>query len=185
MSKVRRYARGELTYEILVAVAKGALVTAAVIIALSGIGFRRRRRGPRAANGEGREREEDSRTYYATLARLKKQGMLSRRVGKWKVTKRGRSYLSERGEGIARGVHGYPKTRSATRVIVAFDVPERFGSRRATLREALRALDFSMLQKSVWIGWNTIPRELLDDLREWKIIRYVHVFEVARPGTVE
>jgi len=45
-------------------------------------------------------------------------------------------------------------------------------------------LGFTMLQKSLWIGSNKIPEEFIEDLKEWKIIEYVHIFEVTKKGTL-
>ncbi len=78
----------------------------------------------------------------------------------------------------------YKKEKGESPTIVAFDIPERFRARRAMLREALGMLDYKLLQQSVWIGKNKIPAEFLEDLRDAGIIRFVHIFEVKKEGTI-
>lgn len=181
----RRYGRGELAYKILATVAKGTLITAMVLVALSGTGSCRRKQSHEKSIKEIEE-EENRKSYYVTLYRLKKQGMLVKNGGKWKIAQKGMDYIEKIREKVPIWkIQKYPKMKINTKIIVAFDIPERFRHKRATLRGALTSLEFSMLQKSLWIGSNKIPKKLLIDLKEWGIIKYVHIFEVTREGTIK
>lgn len=69
--------------------------------------------------------------------------------------------------------------------IVAFDVPERERQKRAWLREALRTLNFTILQQSLWIGTAAVPREFLEDLRRHRLLPFVHIFAVSKTGSLK
>ncbi len=78
----------------------------------------------------------------------------------------------------------YAKKSSNQFVIVTFDIPEIEKRKRQWLRFALQALDFTMLQKSVWIGKTKIPKELLDDLLKLHLVEYVEIFEISKTGSL-
>ena len=42
-----------------------------------------------------------------------------------------------------------------------------------------------MIHKSVWIGKEKIPQELIIDLEELKILNFVEIFEVTKQGTLK
>ena len=69
--------------------------------------------------------------------------------------------------------------------IVIFDIPEADRRKRFWLRSALKKLDFTMLQKSVWIGKTKLPQMFLDALRQEKLLSYVEIFEVSKKGSLK
>ena len=69
-------------------------------------------------------------------------------------------------------------------MIVVFDVPEKERRKRDWLRSVLKRLELKMVQKSVWIGKVKIPKELLDDLFNLKLLDYVEIFEVSKSGSL-
>ena len=70
-------------------------------------------------------------------------------------------------------------------IILSFDIPEREKNKRIWLRSALRNLEFKMLHRSVWIGENMLPKELVREISRLRMQRYVHVFSVIRKGTIK
>ncbi len=68
--------------------------------------------------------------------------------------------------------------------VVVFDIPEDEKYKRKWLRESLKNLNFTMLQKSVWIGKSKLPEEFILGLREFKLTPYVHIFLVKDKGTM-
>lgn len=69
--------------------------------------------------------------------------------------------------------------------IIIFDVPESERVKRFWLREALRNLNFKMLQKSVWAGKVVVPEDFFDDLRARSLLPFVEIFAVTKSGTLK
>lgn len=129
---------------------------------------------------------EEKRLFNSLIYKLKRDGLVKKEVkkdGKYNlsITAKGLAALRE----IRRKPNiRYRKTESKRLTIVIFDIPEEQRGKRDRLRETLINLGFKMSQKSVWIGRIKIPRELIEDLREQKIIKYVEIFEATRLGTL-
>jgi len=181
-----RYRRGELVYEILEGLLGGAMLAMMIVAALSGgaVGFRHRWR--KEGGWRDYQKEINEKSLYETLRRLKQQGMVIKKRNHWAITMKGREYLQKaKTKGEVWHFMKYPKEKSDSQIIFIFDIPERLRASRTKVRAALLALDFSMLQKSVWIGETNIPSEFLRDLKDWGVIRYVHIFTVGRRGTLK
>ena len=69
-------------------------------------------------------------------------------------------------------------------IIVIFDIPEILHEKRDWFRRALKNIDFSMLQKSVWIGRNRIPKTLLQDIAQNGLAKYIEFFSAVKIGTL-
>jgi DNA-binding PadR family transcriptional regulator len=125
--------------------------------------------------------------FYSLLNKLKNQGFIKKEEKNkktiWSITQKGLEKLKIIKEKRKRKLN-YPKEKSNTLIIITFDIPEQEKHKREWLRSVLVALDFKLLQKSVWIGKNKIPEEFLKDLREQKILNYVHIFKVSKGGTI-
>lgn len=123
--------------------------------------------------------------FYSLLTRLKNEGLIEKSKNKqgtlWRATVAGLEKLT-----LLKEKEMLYNTESDDKSkIIAFDVPEREKMKRHWLREALRIMNFRMLQKSLWIGKNKIPEAFLEDLRRKNILSYVHIFEVSRAGTIK
>lgn len=68
--------------------------------------------------------------------------------------------------------------------IVCFDIPETKRTQRAWFRQVLRHLQFTMLQKSVWMGNAKIPLQLLADLKRFGLLNYIQIVSVTKSGTL-
>jgi len=119
--------------------------------------------------------------YYLKInGFIKKESVGNRKYSKWNLTKKGKekTVIQQRRE----------KEKNAEKEnvfkIIIFDIPEDKRRKRAMIRESLERMEFSMLQKSVWIGKNRIPEDFLFDLKEWEVFDYVHIFTVEREGTI-
>ena len=127
--------------------------------------------------------------YRQRLYVLEQDGLISRsRKNKeitFTITKIGKERLNKiyLNENLVRD-YTYEKKKSEYPTIVTFDIPERWRGKRNWLREALRELEFTMIQKSVWIGMNKIPESLIKDLHDSKIFTYIDFFEVKKDGTI-
>ena len=69
--------------------------------------------------------------------------------------------------------------------IIIFDIPEEDRRKRVWLRSALKNLNFTMLQKSVWAGKSKLPHEFAIDLNKLKIISYVEIFAISKTGSLK
>jgi hypothetical protein len=120
--------------------------------------------------------------FYLILSKLKREGLVKNKEGKWSITSIGREKLAKLVGRMPRV--RYKKETDSTLKIVIFDVPEKEQHKRAWLRRRLVELGFKMLQKSVWAGRVKLPEEFLEDLREYKIFPYVDIFAVTKTGSI-
>jgi len=128
---------------------------------------------------------------FITLNRLKKEGFIrgekKSRNTVWSITKKGIDKLGlfKKLSLNSKNDIKYKKETFKSLVIVAFDIPERLRGCRAWLREVLKFLGFSMIQKSVWVGNCKIPEAFIIDLEKKEILKHVDIFEVGNKGTLQ
>ncbi len=121
--------------------------------------------------------------FRVALTRLSRDNLIERTSkGMWKLTARGKVKSD-----VLRRVTSYcDRTRSGERdTLVIFDVPKQLGKKRFWLRAELVALDFSPLQRSVWIGDGPIPEEFVAFLRDTNLLPHVHIFSIRFYGTLK
>ncbi len=130
--------------------------------------------------------------FYSLLNYLRKEGFVEKQKNKkgrnsfWKITLKGKKkleWLKKKQNKIL------PKTKYETQKdnelkIIIFDIPEKERYKRTWLRQNLLALDFSPLQKSVWIGNSQLPEEFLIELKDFSLIPYIEIFTVYKSGTI-
>jgi len=129
--------------------------------------------------------------FYKLIHKLRKEGfLLSKGRGQFAATPKGKMHWLKLQHRRASALPS-PSTYSISQdeqgelKIVIFDIPEKEKRKREWLRSILRALHFSMLQKSVWTGKTKIPEELLEDIKRLHLISYVEIFEITRTGSLE
>jgi len=192
--------RGEITVKILEAIGSAAVDFGDLLDAVLSAGYgasvsrmdyelskikRRRSRIENNISSYQRERQK----YYMMLSKLKKEGLVKEAFRQKKklltVTDKGREKLKNLKNSIeARLPKNYPIESGNKIIVVAFDIPERDKKRRNWLREILKTLNFSMVQKSVWIGKTKIPQELLGDLLKFHLMECVEIFEINKTGSL-
>jgi len=189
--------KGDLTAKILEALIDSVLSVGDLIDALlsSGYGasYSRMEFNLRAKERkrEGRLfKERERQRYYSLIYKLKRDGLIKEvdSMGNefLKATPKGKErfrFLEKRRENALPSVD-YNKQKYNKFVIVVFDVPEKERRKRDWLRSVLKRLELKMVQKSVWIGKVKIPKELLDDLFNLKLLDYVEIFEVSKSGSL-
>ena len=130
--------------------------------------------------------DTEAQEFYSLLNKLKREGFIKKKKAKlgsvWNITKTG---LNKLGLLKSRKTIKYSAEDDKKFKIIVFDVPELERWKRAWLREALVVLGFSMLQRSVWVGKKKIPEDFLEDLREKRLINYIHILEVGASGTIK
>jgi len=194
--------RGDITIQILEGLKDAAVDSADLIAAflISGYGAsqskitREAERIKRERMAEKMTKEDEKRIkhkYQNLIYKLKKDGLIKEskkdngkilivtRQGDKKLAKL--KELSEKSYLLKRC---YAVEQSKRLVIVAFDIPERVRHHRDWLRSVLENLGLTMIQKSVWMGKIKIPKTLIDDLVELKLIDFVEIFEVGNEGSL-
>lgn len=105
-----------------------------------------------------------------SLWRLRKQGFVEKKEGKYFLTKKGKSlmrYVLNRKRSVSKKWDG--KYR-----VVIFDIPEKESKKRSWLRQELYLLGYQKLQKSVFIGKHPLPADLIKEIKTAKIGNYVN-----------
>lgn len=128
---------------------------------------------------------QDMQRYYRILNHLQKQGFVARMKqdtrSLWKLTQTGRQKIKD----IRHSPRRYAVESDNETKIIIFDIPEKEKKQRNWLRAALQHIQFTILQKSVWIGTSAIPKEFLADLHERKLMSYIQIFAITKRGTLE
>lgn len=130
--------------------------------------------------------------YYKIIYKLKKSGLIEEKgISDKKVihlTTLGRDklvILKGKQKNNLPEIKSFKKERGDKYIIVIFDIPEKEKRKRAWLRNVLRNIGMEMKQKSVWIGKVKIPKKLLDNLYEYKLIDFVEIFEITKLGSLK
>jgi len=134
----------------------------------------------------------ERRSFHSLMNRLKRDGLITKkgegRGSDWHITKAGVRHLERLKENPRVSTQlpsrRYAKKKSASLVIVTFDIPERERRKRNWLRVQLVALGFEMLQKSVWIGKVQIPDDLVIDMKKCDLIPCVHILSIHKSGSI-
>lgn len=130
------------------------------------------------------------RNFSDFIYRLKKDGLVIEIVKKkkrfLKLTEKGRKILQILRENKpALPPRKYESEEDNLLKIIIFDIPEAEKRKREWLRDTLRNLKFTMLQKSVWAGKTKLPPEFIKDLDELNILSYVEIFAISRAGSLK
>lgn len=126
--------------------------------------------------------------FYSLLSRLKKQGFIKKEQKEnkifWKITPRGEQRIEK-----LKTIFHFPRINYKTEKddginLIIFDIPEKHRAKRQWLRHVLLSLDFTILQKSVWIGKNKLPEEFLKALAELDLMNFIHILKIFKTGTI-
>lgn len=170
--------------------------TADVMLCDRHTSYRKARRslfyGPREFKHSWSDWYRKRNAFYTLLHRLRKEGLVqSRKKGRivgWKITRDGLNkyaLLKKRMDNpYSLATATFEKTPKRGLVIIVFDIPERERVKRRWLRESLKSLDFTFIQKSVWLSNHELPEDFLQALRDRDLLEYVHIFSVSQRGTI-
>ncbi len=151
--------------------------------------YQKLRRGPRPFKTDWAEKYRETQRFHTFMNKLKREGFVARekqRKGSlWKITKKGKEKWKMLQEKAQWRVPDYAREDDGVTRVIAFDVPERERRNRIWLQSALQSFGFKPIQKSVLIGTCRIPKLFLEDLREKRMLAYVHMFEAGKNGTLE
>lgn len=188
--------RGDVIFKVLESIEKTALgftdlfevfLEVGYGASLGNLEYRLRKKESKRADEERRRRIAQN--YYSMLSRLKKEELIEETA-----TKRSRSlFITSLGKkklsflrGTRKELPRMPKAQNGPAfIIVAFDIPEREKRKRDWLRQSLRHLGLSMVQKSVWIGKVKLPESFIESLHHLKLTDHVEIFEITKTGTLK
>ncbi len=144
---------------------------------------------PRRSKSNRPVKYRESQKFYSLLYNLKKQGLIEKknesRNSVWQIKPAGLEKLNEIKKNKIFSVSSINYQSEPDNLkIITFDIPIRENHKRYWLRASLKALGFEMLQKSVWVGKKKIPEDFLKDLRERRMLDYVHIFAVSKTGSL-
>ena len=185
--------KGELTIKILDALESAALATnelLGVFLCDYHESYRRARKlayGHDLYKSAAELKKERDQRFYNLMNRLQKDGLIVKKKSVWTNTDRGKQKLlklKEQKENLIPRKN-YKSDEGKELNIVIFDVPETQRRKRDWLRRILVQLGFSKLQQSVWMGKNKLPKEFLQDLETFQILKYVEIFSINKTGTIK
>lgn len=137
------------------------------------------------------KREEEKR-FYMLLAKLRKEELIEKHSfgikTAWKLTKNGIEKLVKYAQ--IKSKHSvlpkkkYVKKKINDKLLIIFDIPEKWRNQRAWLRRQLKTLGFVKLQQSVWIGTYAVPSDFIHDLQEINLLKYIHIFKISKSGSI-
>lgn len=150
-------------------------------------------RGPRRFKKSWAESYRERRRFYNVLNYLKQSGLVRKKEKKggalWSLTaegkKRWRAIQAKSKDPYSRLSTNYSPPRGEGIIVVAFDIPESRKKSREWIRACLLEMEFSMLQKSVWVNSGSeIDEDFIHALRERDLFDNVHIFSVKNSGTL-
>ncbi|MDP1718925.1 MAG: CRISPR-associated endonuclease Cas2, partial [bacterium] len=125
--------------------------------------------------------------FQSVVQKLRKEDLITqdRKKKIWQVTQKGKEKLLQLIKQRGSCPKKYVAKISDEVVIVSFDVPEKNRTKRNWLRHVLKEMNFTMIQKSVWLAKLRLPKEFIEDLRLFKLLPCVQIFSVNKSGTIE
>lgn len=149
--------------------------------------------GPYRLKTNWRDAYKERQKFYNTIQKLKSEGFIKRthrknRISSWAITAKGHTKLKflryNQSLSLGPSQKRIKPKHEKTLKIIAFDIPEKERHKRDWLREVLTRLNYTMLQRSVWLGKIRLPEAFFHVLRDKKIIQYVHILKVYKSGTI-
>lgn len=113
-----------------------------------------------------------------SISRLKKKKYLLFSGSTISVTKTGKLYYNKRSSRMQVFASPFSKN-SPKNLLIFFDIPEKRKAEREWLRRQLRVFDYEMIQKSVWVDPDPLPKEFRDYLDKVKLSSNIKFFKLA------
>ena len=124
--------------------------------------------------------EHNKNSFHSTMSRLRKNGLVEIKSGKWILTKEGKEYCENKRK-LSLKFHSPFILNAPKNLLLMFDIPESRKAERNWLRWHLREFQYSMIQKSVWVGPSPLPKKFGAHLKEMDLYTYIKTFKLAKP----
>ena len=121
-----------------------------------------------------KRRKISSNTYYQSIYRLKKRGILE--------SKNDMYFLSPKGKNLSCNLYSkiWKNPTKNNKILIIFDIPEPKKKVREWIRNQIKYWDFKMVQKSVWIGDGPLPDEFFERLKLLKVDSGVKTYNLQK-----
>ena len=116
-----------------------------------------------------------------TMSRLHKKGLITKKSGKWSITKNGKKYFNTEKKKIIPHFNSPLKKDTTKNLIVMFDIPESRKIERNWFRLHLIKFGYIMIQKSVWVGPSPLPKDFVSYVKEIGLRSCIRNFKLAKP----
>ncbi len=123
------------------------------------------------------ERKKDS--CLSTLYRLRKNGLVEIKSGKWFLTEAGKKYFENKRK-LALKFSSPFILNAPKNLLLMFDIPESKRAERNWLRWHLKEFQYFMIQKSVWVGPSPLSKKFLEHTKGMGLDKYIKTFKLAR-----
>ncbi len=120
------------------------------------------------------------RTMRSTIDRLAKNNLLQKQEGGLILSTQGKAYVQEKYLELKQFNKPIYEDTSKT-LLVMFDIPEEKKAHREWFRWHLKKFGYAMIQKSVWIGPDPLPKEFLQYVKEIDLKGCIKTFKLAKP----
>ncbi len=114
-----------------------------------------------------------------SLVYMCKNGLLEYDSKEINITHKGREYVKRKLDSLKQFDYKFEKD-APKNLIVMFDIPETKKAEREWLRWHLKKFNYSMIQKSVWVGPSPLPKEFLKYIEHIKIKDGFKTFKLAK-----
>ena len=114
-----------------------------------------------------------------TLSYIRKAGFVESTDIGLTITHRGQEYIKKKTDSLKQFYFNFDKD-APKNLIVMFDISETRKAEREWLRWHLKKFNYSIIQKSVWVGPSPLPKEFLDYIEEIKIKDGFKTFKLAK-----
>jgi len=114
-----------------------------------------------------------------TLSHLRRADFVENVDDGLQVTPKGQEYIKRKMDSLAQFYFKFDQNAPKD-LIVMFDIPETKKAEREWLRWHLKKFNYSMIQKSVWVGPSPLPKEFLDYIKTIKIKDGFKTFKLAK-----
>ncbi len=112
-------------------------------------------------------------SFNTTLHRMKKSNVISSDRDTVTLMRKKGIIITDEFEYI------YRTEVKKEKVLVIFDIPETHRKHRDWIRAQLRMWNFTMIQRSVWMGHAPIPEKFVLRLVSWKLDKQVKMLKVV------
>lgn len=112
-------------------------------------------------------------TFDRNLLRLKERGIVKINAGNIDINREKLNHYYK-----YKLIHSKPENTS--KIIIIFDIPEKERKTRNWLRNQIKSWDFTMIQKSVWLGAGPLPEEFQQRAKLLGIKKYIKIFNVQQ-----
>mgnify|MGYP001584267348 CR=1 FL=1 len=114
-----------------------------------------------------------------TLSYIHKIGLVEKSDQGLILTIKGQKYIKRKIDSLRQFYFDFDKN-APKNLLVMFDIPETKKAEREWLRWHLKKFNYSMIQKSVWVGPSPLPKDFLDYLEFIKIKTGFKTFKLAK-----